>query len=203
MRITSVPRLIAALSFLLASGCMGVRVGALPACDYAPPQTARDVAPAAEASPVVDYRVRFVGSNRDGSAAFEERVGGVFARHPILAAARPGDGGAPLHLDLVLTNRSNRLVAGLTGLASGLTFTLLPAYARDDFELTVELRTGADVLKRAEYRDAVVTVIHFTLVFAPRPSQPRAVVEETVDNMLMHALRDLDQSGLLTPAAGG
>ena len=106
-------------------------------------------------------------------------------------------------MDLTLSNTSNRLVAGLTGLASGLTFTLLPAYARDEFALTVELRAGSDVLRRYEYRDFVVTVIHFTLVFTPRTSQPRAVVEDVVDNMLMHVLRDLDESDLLKAPEGG
>lgn len=188
-----------AILLSLASGCIGLRGGALPAYDYPRLENARSVA----AAPFVDYRVRFVGSNPKGSEAFAERVGHVFAGHRLLVDARPGDGGTPLHLDLTLSNRSNRLVAGLTGLASGLTFTLLPAYARDDFELTVELRAGPEVLKHYEYRDSVVTVIHFTFVFIPRTSQPRAVVEDVVDNMLMHALWDLDESGLLKSPEGG
>src|SRR5262249_5025200 len=145
------------------------------------------VAPAPEASapigplPAIGYDSRFVGAYRDGPAAFAGRVGRMLARHPVLRAATSGDAEAPLHLDFTLTDRSNALIAGLSGIACGLSFTLLPAYARDDFDLDVELRDGARVLWRHGYHDAVKTFVHFTLVFAIDPQNPRVVVEDVVD----------------------
>ncbi len=148
-------------------------------------------------APALGYRTSFVGRYPEGAPAFAERVGRALAHHPTLGAARPGDGKTPLHLELTLTNRSNGLLAGVSGLACGVTFPLLPAYARDDFELDVELRDGERSVWRRQYHDAVATIMHFTLVFASRAEQPRVVVEDVVDDLVQHALDDLAASGAL------
>jgi hypothetical protein len=177
------------------TGCaVAIRGGSLPPTDYRPTVAAHETAPAA---PRVDYHTQFVGRLPKGSDAFAERVRLVFARHPVLREATSRDDAPSLHLDVVLTNETNGLAAGLSGLACGLSFGLLPGYARDRFELVVELRNGAEVFRRFEYRDSVVTVTHLAVIGSAPTSQPRAVIAAVVDNMLLHALRDLDAAGLL------
>lgn len=174
-------------------GCVGMRSGSLSSHDDVPRASVRAVDLAV---PSVDYRTHFIGRLPGGAGAFADRVARMLARHPVLATATPDVETASLHLDFTLTNTTNRLVAVLTGLACGLTFTLIPGYARDDFILVVELRDGAVVKRRLEYRDAVTTVVHAAAVFTPRESQPRYVVENVVDDILQHALRDLDAGGV-------
>lgn len=184
-------------------GCVGMRSGSLPPHDDVSPASVRAIDIAA--MPSVDYRTHFVGRLPGGAGAFADRVARTLARHPVLATATPEAGTASLHLDFTLTNTTNRLVAGLTGLACGLTFTVIPGYARDDFILVVEFRDGDVVKQRLEYRDAVTTVVHVAAIFTPRESQPRYVVEGVVDDMLKHALRDLDTGGfgaLSVPRSG-
>ncbi len=185
--------LVLAIVLSVSTGCVATRGGLPSSEDYPPPDSARAVD--GGAMPSVDYRTHFVGRLSGGSDVFAARVARVLARHPVLAAATPDADSAPLHLDFTLTNTTNRLVAGLTGLACGLSFALVPGYARDDFELVVEVRAGGVVQQRLAYRDSVTTVVHVSAVFTPRESQPRHVVESVVDDMLMHALRDLDARG--------
>lgn len=178
----------------LSAGCVALRAHDREPFDAS---TAGDSAPLVPAPASIDYGTRYVGRLDAGGAAFADRVARALARDPALAGATLGDG-APLHLDFTLTNTTNRLVAGLTGIASGLSLTLLPAYARDDFELVVELRAAGAVAQRLEYRDAVTTLVHLVAVFASSSSsRPRVVVEGVVDDMLSRALRDLDASGAL------
>lgn len=179
------------------SGCVAFRGNARA------PQAARvhDAQGAAETSPVpIDYATRFVGGEPAGGDAFAARVTSVLTQYPAFANATPGDG-APVHLDFTLTNSTNRLVAGLTGLACGLTLTVLPAYARDDFELVVEARVDGVAQRRLEYHDSVTTIMHFTAALVPRTALPRFVVQDAVDAMLLEALGDLDASGVLARAA--
>jgi hypothetical protein len=177
-------------------GCVGRRASDLrPQLHQAAPETST------ESLPAIAYSTHFVGPYPEGSVAFIERVGGMLARHPAFRAARWGDTDAPLQLELTLTDRSNQLLAGVSGLLCGLSFSLLPAYARDDFDLDVELRAGTRSLWHRQYHDAVTTIVHFTLVFAPRSEQPRIVVEDVVDDLVWQALVDLDASGTLQLAA--
>ncbi len=175
------------------SGCVSMRSGTSSSHDGVSPASV--LAVDLETMPSIDYRTHFVGRLPSGANAFADRVARILARHPVLARATPDAETAPVHLDLTLTNTTNGLVAGLTGLACGLSFTLLPGYARDDFMLVVELRAGGVAKQRFEYREAVTTVVHATAVFTPRESQPRYLVEHVVDDLLMHALRDLDARG--------
>lgn len=180
------------------SGCVAFRENARA------PEAARvhDARGAAETTSVpIDYATRFVGGEpASGDAAFAERVASVLTQHPAFADATPGDG-APLHLEFTLTNSTNRLVAGLTGLVCGLSLTVLPAYARDDFVLVVEARANGIAERRLEYHDSVTTIMHLTAALVPRTALPRHVVQDAVDAMLLEALGDLDASGVLARAA--
>ena len=173
---------------LVAAGCIGIRRSTPSSYEYL---RAPDSDSTATARPLIGYRLHFIG-NTAGSRAFEERVARVFAAHPLLAHAGAGDAATPFHLELTLSNRFNHLVAVGSGILCGLTFTLLPGYARDDFELIAELSSGSEMLQRFAYRDSVLTVVHLSLALVPRASQPTAIVEAVVDEMLMHFLHDLD-----------
>ena len=94
----------------------------------------------------------------------------------------------------------NMAVALVSGFISGFTLTLIPAYGRDDFVMTAEIKADGQLLKKYVYKDHINTWIHVTMLFEMSGHRPRAVINEMYHRMLMNFLYDFSrdvQKGLL------
>ena len=75
------------------------------------------------------------------------------------------------------------------------------AYARDEYVLTAQIERGAQLVKRYEYHESVVTLGQFFLVFFMAGRDPEAVGTSVIDNMLWNLVVDMQRDGVfLNPA---
>jgi hypothetical protein len=85
----------------------------------------------------------------------------------------------------------------ISGFICGLSLFVIPAYARDDYILTVDVKKGEEVLKQYQYKDHLNTWIQLFLVFMTPTHHPDKVVREVMDNMLLKFLYDLESDKIL------
>ena len=102
------------------------------------------------------------------------------------------------HVKIVVDNTGPIGAALVTGLFSGLTLTILPGYARDDFQMTAVVTRDGKELKRYEYNDSVTTWIEFFLVFGmPFSDGTQKKVETVMADMSQNLAADLKKDNLL------
>ena len=82
-------------------------------------------------------------------------------------------------------------LAMISGLLCGLTLTILPGYTHDDFLLSAELHRPGRERVTFRYEEGVTTWIELFLVFGLGGPTPADRIDETVDNLLRHAARDV------------
>lgn len=88
------------------------------------------------------------------------------------------------------TRAGNRAVAFISGFISGFTFTIVPGFGRDEFQLTVRLRKNDQVVKEYVYREHIDTWTHFSLLLMMSDHKPRDAVREVYTRMIMNFLHD-------------
>jgi len=155
--------------------------------------------------PAVDYDARFLTQGIENAMAvriFQEQIEQTFARAEAFETFSAAVGKAPCHLSLTLENRGNMPMAFISGFISGLTFAVLPAYARDNYTLDVDVKRDGKVLKHYHYKDHMTTWIQFFLVVLTPSKHPNKVVRGVFDNMLLNFLYDLHQDKVLKPPPG-
>jgi hypothetical protein len=178
---------------VIVSGCASFPQDELPKYGY-------EQIEAFEMLPAVDYELTFsaMGNpNAAGLAFFAERVQLVFGASGAFTGFQPGIGGESHHLRLSLDNHGNAGLAAFSGFISGLTFTILPGYAKDEYKLVAEVSRGDQMLKRYEYHDSMSTWIQILLVFAMPFNSPADVSKEVIDNMIRNLIVDLGRDGIL------
>jgi hypothetical protein len=110
---------------------------------------------------------------------------------------------AQYQLKVTVKNTGNLGVAIITGLLSGLTLTIFPGYARDNFEMIVTVMRDNNVVKEYRLNDHVTTITQLLLIFAlpfnDRKGAPKAVIR----NMTWAILRQMAQDQVFNaePAA--
>ena len=137
------------------------------------------------------------GGAKDALPPLEEelRESGAFAD------VKAGSG-TPYHLDVKVNNSGNLGVALLLGTLSGLTLTILPGYARDDYEMVAVLTKNGSEVKRYRYEESVSTWTEFFLVFGMPFNHRGDKVPDTIRNMTRHLVKDMVQDGVLSDKAG-
>lgn len=170
----------------LVSGCVSFR-GGLDDLPKAPTTTAAN----ASAAPL-SYDLHWLTNGNPNPIAQEQmrpRVEGELRDASLFGNITRG-GGGPYHLDVTIENSGNVAVAALTGALSGLTLTVLPGYAHDEYTLTATLTKGEAKVKSYRYTAGVTTWIELFLVFG-MPFKESEVVEKTVENLTRHLTADL------------
>ncbi|MBU1056111.1 MAG: hypothetical protein KKC46_20145 [Proteobacteria bacterium] len=99
-------------------------------------------------------------------------------------------------LEFTMNNDGNRGVAFITGYLSGLTLTVLPAYARDDYAMTVDLKKDGNLLKTYEYKDSMKTWIQLFMIFMAGNTSEK-VGNEVRENIYWNFLYDLHNDGAI------
>ncbi len=84
----------------------------------------------------------------------------------------------------------NMAVAVISGFICGATLTVIPAYARDEYVLTVELKRNDQPVKEYVYREHMNSWIHFSMLFMMPNHMPWTGVHVIYERMIMNFLHD-------------
>jgi len=150
--------------------------------------------------PSVDYDAKFLSLGKENAAAvkvFQEEIEKIFSESEVFSKFSAGIGSEEYHLTLVLRNEGNLGLAFLSGFISGLTFTIIPGYAKDEYILTVDVKRGDQVLKRYQYKHYMDTWIQLFLIFLTPTHSPEKVSREVMDDLLLNFLYDLGKDKIL------
>jgi len=151
-----------------------------------------------------DYSITVQFQGRESSAKtteFEDLIGKTLDKAGLFDGYRPGIGDEGIHLNLVLNNHGDIVLAALSGFASGYTFGILPGYAKDNYQLTVDVEDAGQVVKSYEYNDYMSTWIGWIFLPMMPGRVPKDVGSEVVGNMLMHFIQDACNDGVLVQHA--
>lgn len=105
---------------------------------------------------------------------------------------------ADYHIDIDMLNSGSWVLSTCLGTISGLTLTIIPSYARDNYTLTAVV-TDARGTRLGDYRyvDHLNSWSHlFLLPFAPFTKH---VGDDVRRNMLMHLFTDVGKAGICKP----
>jgi hypothetical protein len=128
--------------------------------------------------------------NARSTETLQKEIKKILSASPVFAEAAAGAGTGDYHLSFVFRDEGNEALAFLSGFISGFTLTIIPAYAKDNFILTIDVKQNDRVLKTYSYRDHVNTWIQLFLVFLTPTHWPGTVAESIVDNMIMNFVHD-------------
>jgi len=138
-----------------------------------------------QAKAVVDYDVNWTSTGERNYTAnywFSEQVKSVLEKSGIFASHTLDGKDAPLHFSMKMV--------------SGLSLTLIPVFATDNYELTINVRSGDRTVKQYAYNDQMTTWFQFLLIFAFPSHKPGKVSHEIAENMLLHFLHDAQNDGV-------
>lgn len=94
------------------------------------------------------------------------------------------------HLDVEFRNEGNMGLAFVSGFVSGLTFTIVPGFARDEYVLKVNVQQGDRLLKTYSYNDYMDTWIQVLLIVLMPTHSPLDVSKAVIDNMVLNFTDD-------------
>lgn len=150
------------------------------------------------------YDVKAFGPNGENNifaARLDKRIQKILSSSPIFSELKSGSGPGDYHYSFVLRNEGMppMPIAFLNGFISGLTFTIIPAYARDIFIITIDVKQGDRVLKTYTYKDHMDSWIQLFLVFLTPFNWPPSVSDSVINNIIMNFAHDFGsdlQSGV-------
>jgi hypothetical protein len=186
---------------ILAAGCASFPGKELPAYTYE-----NITAPPAKLTVSYDAKALTLGrENARATEIMQEEIEKVLKAAPLFAQVVPGGGTGEYQYSFTLRNEGNAGLAALSGFISGLTFTIIPAYAKDEYIVTVDVKKKNLVLKTYTYHDHMDSWIQLFLVFLTPSHWPPTISKDVVDNMLMNFLHDFSRdlsSGALVASQG-
>jgi hypothetical protein len=164
-----------------------------------PIYTYEQIAPQ-DPKPSIDYDAKFISLGRENAAAvriLQEEIEKVFNRSNLFSTISAGIGSEKYHLSIVLKDEGNVALAFLSGFISGLTFAVLPAYGRDEYVLSVDVKKGDQLLKQYQYKDHMNSWIQLFLIVLTPTHWPPDVAKNIIDNMLLNFLHDVENDKIL------
>lgn len=143
----------------------------------------------------VDYSADWltVGTpNSNASNALSYSVRRILDESKMFARVTQGDPDVPLRLRFLMKNEGSPGAAAFLGAISGFTLTIIPAYARDDYILSVDVERSGESLKTYEYRDYVSTWIQLFMLAAMSGRDGQAVGDQVRSNMIRTFLHEFE-----------
>lgn len=189
--------LISLFAAFMATGCASFAGRELPIYT-------NDQLPVPEKKIFATYDVKAFGPNGENNifaARLDKRIQKILSSSPIFSELKSGSGPGDYHYSFVLRNEGMppMPIAFLNGFISGFTFTIIPAYARDIFIITIDVKQGDRVLKTYTYKDHMDSWIQLFLVFLTPFNWPPSVSDSVIDNIIMNFAHDFGsdlQSGV-------
>lgn len=141
------------------------------------------------------------GENTIVASKLDKKIQKVLSAGPLFAELKSGSGQCDYHYSFVFRNEGVPAmpITFLNGFISGFTLTVVPAFARDVFIITVDVKQGDRVLKTYTYKDYMDSWIQLFLVFMTPFNWPPSVSSSIIDNMIMNFAHDFSkdiQSGV-------
>ena len=130
--------------------------------------------------------------NNTFTSNIDKEIQKVLLESAMFAELKPEPGHGDFDFSFIIHNEGwpPMPVAFMNGFVSGFTFTVIPAFARDIYLLTVDVKQGDRVVKTYSYRDHVDSWIQLFLVVLSPVKWPPDVMKSTIDNMLMNFAHD-------------
>lgn len=196
MRMQHISTMVFTVLFVLAacSGCVSFQGKKLAHVDMNTLQ-----ASAGPEKPAVGFDVKWSVSDREhpaGTSMFQGDVDRLFRESQLFSNVSQGKG-QPYHISLSMNNWGNKGAASVSGFFSGLTLGLIPAYAKDNYTLTVDVKQGETALKQYKYEDCMKSWIQLFLIFGMPGHTPNKVALKVRENMVLNFLQDLQNDKLL------
>lgn len=187
--------IVAGLICLLQTGCASFPSKTLPNYTY-------DQIHPQNPKPSIDYDAQFISLEKENTPAgkiFQEEIDKVFSESQFFSKFGPGAGTEKYHISFLVRNEGSPPlpIAFLNGFISGFTFGIIPAYAKDIFILSVDVKRDNQVVKHYEYRDSMETWLEIVLIVMTPSHPPNKVAREVYDGMIMNFLHDLEKDHLL------
>lgn len=154
----------------------------------------------------VSYDVKafeFGKENAKFAKVWQEEVEKVFKASPLFLEVSSTTRLGEYQCSFEARKEGEEATAIMSGLISGLTFAVIPAYGKDEYILTVDVKKENRVLKTYQYKDHVETWAEILLILLTPWHFPPTVSREVYDNMIMNFLHDFAQdvgSGVLLAA---
>jgi hypothetical protein len=150
------------------------------------------------------YEVKAYGPKGESeiiAARFTYEIQKILTANTVFAELKEGAGPSDYHVSFVFKDvgMPSENVAFLNGFISGLTLTVIPAYARDIFTITIDVKRGDRVIKTYVYKDHMDSWIQLFLVFLTPFNSTENVACTVIDNMIMNFAHDVGsdiQSGV-------
>ena len=177
------------LAVCVLAGCASFSGKRLPTCTYAQLQS-----PPKKVTATYDVKAFNIYGIEDKIAAtrLDFRVHKVLSSSLIFTDIKPGFGQGDYHYSFIF--RSDGMppapVAFLNGVVSGLTLCMIPAFARDIFIITVEVKQDNRVLKSYTYTDHMDTWIQLFLIALTPFNFPSNISDAVIENIIMNFLYD-------------
>jgi len=146
----------------------------------------------------VDYSLTWQVDGKDSSRAvdiFKQDIDEIFQEESIFERYQIGIGKEDVHLDITMNNHGNDPT--VSAVISGLTLLIIPAYARDNYTLTVDVSSGGQFIKRYEYNDYIKSWIGWVVAPVAPGNHPREISKMVRGNMVRAFLKDLQTDGIV------
>ncbi|PKN38836.1 MAG: hypothetical protein CVU62_01135 [Deltaproteobacteria bacterium HGW-Deltaproteobacteria-2] len=141
---------------------------------------------------IATYDVKALGiygaDSKMSAARIDGKIQKILAPSPIFSDLRSGSGQSEYHYSFLFRNNGIPPipVAFLNGFICGFTFGLVPAFARDIYIITVDVKQDGRVLKTYTYQDHMDSWIQIGLLVLTPFYFPITVSDEVIDNMIMN-----------------
>jgi hypothetical protein len=122
----------------------------------------------------------------------DERIQKVLSSSPLFAQLKSGSDPGDYHYSFVVRGEvmPHVLIAQYAMLLTGCTLGVIPAYERDTYILTVDVKQGDRVFKTYTYKDHLDSWFHLFLMFLTPFNWPYSVMDSVMDNMIMNFAHD-------------
>lgn len=143
------------------------------------------------------YDVKALGIFGEDDKMSANRIDGkiqkILAPSPIFSDLKSVSGQSEYHYSFLFRNDGIPPipVAFLNGFICGFTFGLVPAFARDIFIITVDVKQDGRILKTYTYKDHMDSWIQIGLIVLTPFYFPITTSNEVIDNMIMNFAYDV------------
>ncbi len=176
------------VSSAIASGCVSFPGKELPT--YTPEQIA---APEKKIASSFDVKVfSFDGEDKKFEGRLEKDIQRVLTESRVFAQSGLNRNDSEYHFSFVLRrgNFGNEVLTGVSAFITAFSLTVVPAYYRDIYILTIDVKQGDKVVRTYTYRDHMNTWIQTLLLVSWRSHTPVSVRQSIIDNMTMNFVHD-------------
>lgn len=178
---------------LLSAGCAGF-------AGKAPPSYTYDQIPRVEQKPAISYDVKALESGEEhaeNTKTLYQMVKAVFLLSEVVSSMEAVPESEGYHLSVKMDIDTNTPLAVLSGIVTGLTYTIIPGFQRFHLTLTADVKREGKLIKQYVYRDHMDEWIHILMLPFMSTRYPTHVLGEVVEHMVRKLAYDMSAERIL------